>query len=58
MYCEEGLNLRIKRPRRQVAAANWLGPPELMCVDQCCSMNLWPIVCLSNPLTVASEMNV
>jgi len=39
IYCEEGLNLRRKRPRRTVAAANRLDRPELTGVDQCWSMD-------------------
>ena len=39
IYCEEGLNLRAKRPRRRVAAAHRLDRPELTTTDQCWSMD-------------------
>ena len=39
IYCEEGLNLRSKRPRRRVAAAHRLERPELTQPDQCWSMD-------------------
>lgn len=39
IYCEEGLNLRAKRPRRRVAASHRLDRPELTGVDQCWSMD-------------------
>lgn len=39
IYKEEGLNLRSKRPRRRVAAANRLERPDLNTVDQCWSMD-------------------
>jgi len=39
LYCEEGLNLRAKRPRRRVAAAHLLERPVLTKRDQCWSMD-------------------
>jgi len=39
IYCEEGLHLRSKRPRRRVAAAHRLERPELTGIDQCWSMD-------------------
>lgn len=39
IYCEEGLNLRSKRPRRHVSAAHRLERPELSSIDQCWSMD-------------------
>tara|TARA_R110002096_G_scaffold99_5_gene449 strand:- start:10356 stop:11129 length:774 start_codon:yes stop_codon:yes gene_type:complete len=39
LYCEEGLNLRSKRPRRRRAAAHRMERPELTGVDQCWSMD-------------------
>ena len=39
IYKEEELNLRSKRPRRRVAAANRLERPDLSTVDQCWSMD-------------------
>lgn len=39
IYCEEGLNLRAKRPRRRVAASHRLDRPILTGVDQCWSMD-------------------
>lgn len=39
LYCEEGLNLRSKRPRRNVSAAHCMDRSELSSIDQCWSMN-------------------
>lgn len=39
LYCEEGLNLRSKRPRRHVSAAHRMDRPELSSIDQCWSMD-------------------
>lgn len=39
IYCEEGLNLRRKRPRRSVAAAHRLERPVLSSVNECWSMD-------------------
>lgn len=39
IYCQEGLNLRCKRPRRHVSAAHRLSRPELSNIDQCWSMD-------------------
>ena len=39
IYCEEGLNLRTKRPRRCVSASHRLERPELTHIDQCWSMD-------------------
>ena len=39
IYCEEGLNLRSKRPRRRRAAAHRHERPELTHIDQCWSMD-------------------
>jgi putative transposase len=39
LYCEEGLNLRRKRPRRHVSAARRTGRLEVMQVDECWSMD-------------------
>jgi putative transposase len=35
IYCEEGLNLRHKRPRRRVSAAHRVARPEISNIDQC-----------------------
>ncbi len=39
VYCEEGLHLRSKRPRRNRAAAHRLERPQLSSIHQCWSMN-------------------
>ncbi len=39
IYCEEGLNIRLKRPRRRVATAHRLLRPKLASIDQCWSMD-------------------
>jgi putative transposase len=39
IYCEEGLNLRRKRPRRRVAAAHRMGRPEISTLNMCWSMD-------------------
>ncbi|WP_150587396.1 IS3 family transposase [Pandoraea eparura] len=39
IYCEEGLNLRRKRPRRRVAAAHRMERPEISTVNACWSMD-------------------
>jgi len=39
IYCEEGLNLRRKRPRRRVSAAHRVERPDISTVDQCWSMD-------------------
>ena len=39
IYCEEGLNLRRKRPRRSVAAAHRLERPALSTINECWSMD-------------------
>jgi putative transposase len=39
IYCEEGLNLRRKRPGRRVAAAHRLERPELSNINECWSMD-------------------
>jgi len=35
IYCEEGLNLRSKRPRRHISAAHRMERPDLSSMDQC-----------------------
>ncbi|EAT7400402.1 IS3 family transposase [Salmonella enterica subsp. enterica serovar Bonariensis] len=40
IYCQEGLNLRRKRPRRHVSAVHRKQRPVLTHVDQCWSMDL------------------
>ena len=39
IYCEEGLKLRRKRPKRRVSAAHRLKRPQAERVDQCWSMD-------------------
>ena len=39
IYCEEGLNLRRKRPRRRVAAAHRVDRPDIAAPDQVWSMD-------------------
>jgi len=39
IYCEEGLNLRRRRPRRRVAAAHRMERPELSTINECWSMD-------------------
>jgi putative transposase len=39
MYCEDGLNLRRKRPRRRVAAAHRSMQPVATQIDECWSMD-------------------
>ena len=39
IYCEEGLNLRRKRPRRRVAAAHRIERPLLSDMNECWSMD-------------------
>lgn len=39
LYCEEGLNIRRKRPRRRVAAAHRVERPSVSSIDQCWSMD-------------------
>lgn len=39
IYCEEGLNLRSKRPRRRVAAAHRQERPAVSTLNACCSMD-------------------
>ena len=39
IYCEEGLNLRRKRPRRRVSAAHRVERPDVLTIDQCWSMD-------------------
>jgi len=39
IYCEEGLNLRRKRPKRRVSAAHRLTRPQVDRADQCWSMD-------------------
>lgn len=39
IYCEEGLNLRRKRPRRRVAAAHSQERPEVSSMNACWSMD-------------------
>lgn len=39
IYCEEGLNLRRKRPRRRVAAAHRVERPQVASIDECWSMD-------------------
>ena len=39
IYCEEGLNLRRKRPRRRVAAAHRMERPDVSSVNTCWSMD-------------------
>lgn len=39
IYCEEGLNLRRKRPRRRVAAAHRMERPDVSTVNACWSMD-------------------
>jgi len=39
IYCEEGLNLRSKRPRRNKAAAHRQQHPEVSKIDECWSMD-------------------
>lgn len=39
IYCQEGLNLRAKRPRRHVTARHRSVRPEVTATDQCWSMD-------------------
>jgi putative transposase len=39
LYCEEGLNLRSKRPKRNRASAHRLERPKVSTVNQCWSMD-------------------
>jgi putative transposase len=39
IYCEEGLSLRRKRPKRRVSAAHRLKRPQIERADQCWSMD-------------------
>lgn len=39
IYCEEGLNLRAKRPRKRVSAAARVGRPEITGLNECWSMD-------------------
>ena len=39
LYCEEGLNLRAKRPRRRVMAAHRIGRPAVTAVNESWSMD-------------------
>lgn len=39
IYCEEGLNLRSKRPRRHISAAHRMERPNISSMDQCWSMD-------------------
>jgi len=39
IYCEEGLHLRYRRPRRRVAAAHRMERPEVSRINQCWSMD-------------------
>jgi len=39
IYCEEGRNLRRRRPRRRVAAAHRMGRPEISTTNECWSMD-------------------
>ncbi len=39
IYCQEGLNLRTKRPRRHVIARQRSVRPEVTAIDQCWSMD-------------------
>ncbi|OEU68681.1 MAG: transposase [Desulfovibrio sp. S3730MH75] len=39
IYCEEGLNLRSKRPRRHISTAHRMDRPELSTTNQCWSMD-------------------
>jgi len=39
IYCEEGLNLRRKRPRRRIAAAHRVERPDISAPDQVWSMD-------------------
>lgn len=39
IYCEEGLNLRRKRPRRNVAAAHRMERPDVSSINECWSMD-------------------
>jgi putative transposase len=39
LYCEEGLNLRSKRPKRNRASAHRLERPQLSTINQCWSMD-------------------
>lgn len=39
IYCEEGLNLRRRRPRRRVAAAHRMERPDLSTTNECWSMD-------------------
>jgi putative transposase len=39
IYCEEGLNLRRKRPRRRVAAAHRMERPDISTMNECWSMD-------------------
>jgi putative transposase len=38
LYCEEGSNLRSKRPRRTRASAHRLEQPQLSTINQCWSL--------------------
>ncbi len=39
LYCQEGLNLRRKRPRRHVSAANRQMRPEVTRANECWAMD-------------------
>ena len=39
IYCEEGLNLRRRRPRRRVAAAHRMERPQISSTNECWSMD-------------------
>ena len=39
IYCEEGLNLRRRRPRRRVAAAHRMERPDVSTINECWSMD-------------------
>ena len=39
IYCEEGLNLRSKRPKRRVAAAHRIKRPEVSNINECWYMD-------------------
>ena len=39
IYCEEGLDLRRKRPKRRVSAAHRVERPQALTIDQCWSMD-------------------
>ena len=46
LYREEGLSMRVKRPRRHVSAAYREGRVQPGCMNDSWSMDFFPIRCL------------